>query len=65
MKRRNLIAHLEKEGCILHREGSQHSVFLNTENGHLAAVPRHREIDIFLARKICRQLDIQNPQATA
>jgi hypothetical protein len=65
MKRRDLIAHLVKEGCILHREGSQHSVFLNINNWHLASVPRHREIDIFLARKICRQLDIYYPEDKA
>jgi mRNA interferase HicA len=65
MKRRELIDHLENEGCILHREGSNHSVFLNSENGHLASVPWHREIDIFLARKICRQLDIRIPKAKA
>ena len=58
MKRRDLISHLIKEGCVLHREGAKHSVFLNPENGHMATVPRHREIENLLARKICRQLDI-------
>jgi len=65
LKRRDLISHLGKERCIVHREGSKHTVFLNSENGHLAAVPRHREIDILLARKICRQLDIPVPKAKA
>ncbi len=62
MKRRDLLDHLKKEGCILHREGAKHSVFLNPENGHLATVPRHREIEYLLARKICRQLDIPAPR---
>ena len=65
MKRRDLIAHLINEGCVLHREGSKHSVFFNPENGHLAAIPRHREIEILLARKICRQLDIALPKSGA
>ncbi|MEE9247376.1 MAG: type II toxin-antitoxin system HicA family toxin [Dehalococcoidia bacterium] len=65
MKRRDLISHLTKEGCILHREGAKHSVFLNPENGHLTTVPRHRNIEILLARKICRQLDIPVPKARA
>jgi len=65
MKRRDLIAHLTREGYVLHREGSKHSVFFNPENGHLAAVPRHREIEILLARKICRQLDIALPKSGA
>ncbi len=65
MKRRDLINHLEKYKCILHREGARHSVFLNPDNGHLTAVPRHREIEIHLAIKICRQLDITLPEAKA
>jgi len=65
MKRRDLISHLRKEGCVLHREGSKHSVFFNPENGHLAAVPRHREIEVLLARKICQQLDIPSPKTGA
>jgi len=65
MKHRNLVSHLRKEGCVLHREGSKHSVFFNPETGHLAAIPRHRDIDIFLARKICRQLNIALPRSGA
>ncbi len=65
MKRRDLIDHLGKEGCVLHREGARHSVYLNVENGHMATVPRHREIDISLVRKMCRQLDIPIPKTRA
>ncbi|MQY55640.1 MAG: addiction module toxin, HicA family [Dehalococcoidia bacterium] len=65
MKRRELINHLRKEGCVLHREGAKHSVFLNPENGHTATVPRHREVEGLLARKICRQLDIPIPRTGA
>jgi mRNA interferase HicA len=65
MKRRDFINHLGNEGCTLHREGANHSIFFNPENGRLAAVPRHREIEINLARRICRQLDISNPKAGA
>jgi predicted RNA binding protein YcfA (HicA-like mRNA interferase family) len=62
VKRRDFIDHLKKEGCVFHREGAKHSVFLNPENGHMATVPRHREIEVFLAKKICRQLDIPIPK---
>jgi predicted RNA binding protein YcfA (HicA-like mRNA interferase family) len=65
MKRRDLIGHLRSEGCVLHREGAKHSVFFNPENGHFATVPRHREIEILMAKKICRQLDISLPKAGA
>jgi mRNA interferase HicA len=65
MKRRDFVNHLINDQCILYREGAKHSVFFNPENGHLAAVPRHREIEIHLARKICRQLDISFPKEIA
>jgi mRNA interferase HicA len=65
MKRRDFITHLMKEQCVHFREGAKHSVFINPENGHLSAIPRHREIEIHLARKICHQLDISPPKEKA
>jgi predicted RNA binding protein YcfA (HicA-like mRNA interferase family) len=65
MKRRDFISHLRNEGCVIHREGAKHTVFFNPENGHFAAVPRHREIIIHLVKKICRQLEIPQPEAEA
>lgn len=58
MKRRDLIRHLEKQGCELLREGGQHSIFINRKTRKSSAVPRHREINEFLVRRICRDLDI-------
>ena len=54
MKRVDLIRHLEAHGCRLLREGGSHSVYLNPENRRASTVPRHREVNDFLARKICR-----------
>jgi predicted RNA binding protein YcfA (HicA-like mRNA interferase family) len=65
MKRRDFIRHLTDEGCITHREGAKHSIFFNPENGHFASVPRHREIEIHLAKKICHQLGVSLPEAGA
>ncbi|HEY3968068.1 MAG TPA: type II toxin-antitoxin system HicA family toxin [Planctomycetaceae bacterium] len=61
MKRRDLIRHLEQQGCVLAREGHSHSIYENPANGHRAPVPRHREIPDPLARAICRQLGILAP----
>jgi mRNA interferase HicA len=63
MKRRDLVRHLTREGCVLSREGSSHSVFFNPNNGHSATIPRHTEVQINLARTICRQLEISLPNA--
>jgi len=58
MKRRDLIRHLERNGCVLMREGHSHSIYENSANGHRTPVPRHREIPGPLVRAICRQLSI-------
>jgi len=58
VKRRELIRHLTAHGCQLVREGSDHSWWGNPANGRRSAVPRHTEINRFLAKKICRDLGI-------
>lgn len=61
MKRVDLIRHLEAHGCRLLREGGSQSVYLNPEKRRVSTVPRHREVNDFLARKICRDLAIAEP----
>jgi hypothetical protein len=47
---------------VLVREGSRHSVFRNPKEGATSTVPRHAEIHVYLARKICRDLRIPMPE---
>jgi mRNA interferase HicA len=61
MKRRDLIRHLEVHGCRLLREGGKHTVYVNPEMKKVSTLPRHREIDEDLVRKICRDLEIPMP----
>jgi predicted RNA binding protein YcfA (HicA-like mRNA interferase family) len=61
MKRRELIRHLAAHGCELFREGGRHSIYWNPRTGATTSVPRHAEVQEFLARKICRDLGIPNP----
>jgi mRNA interferase HicA len=61
VKRVDLIRHLESHGCRLLREGGSHSVYVNPAARRTSTVPRHREVDDFLARKICRDLDVPLP----
>ena len=58
MKRADLIRHLKANGCQLLREGGNHSVYANRKARKSSTVPRHREINELLARKICRDLEI-------
>ena len=48
-------------GCVLVREGAKHSWWGNPLNNRRSAVPRHNEINDFLAKKICRDLGIPTP----
>jgi predicted RNA binding protein YcfA (HicA-like mRNA interferase family) len=61
MKRKDLIRHLEKQGCQLLREGSKHTVYVNRNVQASTSIPRHRQINDFLARKICRDLRVREP----
>jgi len=57
-----LLRWLHAAGCRLLREGSNHSVYVNPRNAMVTTVPRHREINDLLARKICRDLEIAEPE---
>jgi len=58
MKRRDLIRHLIANGCELLREGGRHSIYWNPRTRATTSVPRHLEVQEFLARKIYRDLGI-------
>jgi len=62
MKRRELIAHLQQQGCLLLREGANHSIWHNPETGRREAIPRHVEIKRGLVRSICRNLSVEVPK---
>jgi mRNA interferase HicA len=61
MKRRKFIKHLTASGCELIREGRRHSIWGNPEKKTASSVPRHTEVDDYLIKKICRDLDIPPP----
>jgi mRNA interferase HicA len=60
LKRRDLERHLRAHGPRLLREGGNHS-FWGFDAERSTAVPRQREIDFRLARKICFELGIPAP----
>lgn len=61
MKRIDFIRHLESYGCEFMREGGSHMIFVNRRVQRSTSVPRHREINDFLAKKICRDLQVPDP----
>ena len=62
MKRVDLIRHIEAQGCVFMREGGRHTVYVNPVARKVSTVPRHREINDFMAKKICRELEIAEPR---
>jgi predicted RNA binding protein YcfA (HicA-like mRNA interferase family) len=61
VKRADLIRHLEQHGCELYRQGGNHTIYVNRKARRSSAVPRHGEVNDFLARKICADLQIPRP----
>jgi len=62
MKRVDLIRHLEQHGCEFLREGGEHTVNVNRTARRSSSIPRHREVNDFLARKIYDDLQVQRPK---
>jgi len=62
MERVDLIRHIESQGCVFMREGGRHTVDVNPTARKVSTVPRHREINEFMAKKICRELEIAEPR---
>ena len=60
MKRRDLIAQLEQAGCYLIRHGGKHDIYHNPDTGKTEPIPRHREINERLAKKIIKSLTEEN-----
>ena len=58
MKRADLIRHLEAHGCEKLREGGNHTIYVNRSRRKVSSIPRHREINDYLARKIYRDLEV-------
>ncbi len=61
MNRRKLLRHLEAHGCRKLREGRRHTVYFNPQTKKVSTVPRHRWVNEYLARKICRDLEVPEP----
>ncbi len=56
MKRRDLVSELERGGCVLLRHGAKHDIYHQPASGKSEPVPRHREINELLAKKILKSL---------
>ncbi|MBC8236141.1 type II toxin-antitoxin system HicA family toxin [bacterium] len=56
MKRNDLIRKIEKNGCVFIRHGGRHDWYQNPKTGACQAVPRHREINEYLAKHILKKL---------
>ena len=56
MKRRDLVKVLENMGCVLTRHGGRHDWYTNPGTKQSQPVPRHNEINEYLAKAIIKKL---------
>lgn len=56
MKRIDLVRKLQSSGCQLIRHGGKHDWYQNPRTGVSQPVPRHTEVNEFLARQILKKL---------
>ncbi|MBK7211806.1 MAG: type II toxin-antitoxin system HicA family toxin [Bacteroidales bacterium] len=56
MKRKELIRKIEMQGCVLIRHGANHDWYHNPETKQSQPVPRHNEINEYLAKHILKML---------
>lgn len=56
MKRRDLVRLLEQMGCTLVRNGGRHDWYTNPITRQSQPVPRHSEINEYLAKSIVKKL---------
>ena len=58
MKRGEFLKHLRAHGCIMLREGANHTIYLNPGNQKQSTVGRHQELSNLLCKKVYKQLEI-------
>lgn len=57
MKRKDLVALLERNGWRSIREGSNHTIFC--KGAEKETIPRHREVSELLAKSIIKRRDLR------
>ncbi len=56
MKRRDLIKKIEKNGAAFVRHGGKHDWYTNYKKNMSQPIPRHNEINEYLAKSIIKKL---------
>jgi predicted RNA binding protein YcfA (HicA-like mRNA interferase family) len=54
--RHDLIRKIESTGCVLIRHGGKHDWYQNPRTKMSQPIPRHRDINEYLARQILKRL---------
>lgn len=56
MKRKELIKIITSIGCVFVRHGGNHDWYKNHQSGKSQPIPRHKEIEDGLAKRIIKRL---------
>ncbi len=61
MNTKKLTRYLLGHGCLLARHGRGHDIWVGADRRQSTVIPRHRETDAMLTRKICADLHVPPP----
>jgi len=56
LKRKKLLKIINSQGCVFVRHGANHDWYQNPQTGKSQPIPRHKEIEENLAKRIIKRL---------
>jgi hypothetical protein len=61
MKQKVLEMYLRVHGCAFLQHGAEHDVWINLTTDATTVIPMHKELNIYTALDICKQLGVPKP----
>lgn len=62
MNRKKLERHLRSFGCAFQENGGGHDIWCNPNEQRTSSIPRHKEINTFTMRSVCKDLNVPPPK---
>lgn len=62
MNRKKLERHLKAFGCAFLQRGGEHDIWWRPDEQRTSPIPRHKEINTFTAKSICKDLNVPPPR---
>ncbi len=62
MNRNKLERYLKSCGCVFQQRGGEHDIWCKPDEQRTSAIPRHREVNTFTMKSICKDLNVPPPR---